>query len=135
MFIPIIGIALFSLNPKNLTSYTMKNKSYLVGGLILITIGLLWLLHALNIHLPDILLSFPSLVTMIGLLILVQAKFKSELGWIIFGFGNVLLLNRLMPQQNILQIGVAGILIVLGVYYLLRYFRQQDSIKTNDSNQ
>lgn len=113
----------------------MKNKSYLVGGLILIFIGALWMLHALNIHLPDIILSFPSLVTMIGLLILVQAKFKSELGWIIFGFGNVLLLNRLMPHQNILQIGVAGILIVLGGYYLLRYFRQQDSIKTNDTNQ
>ena len=113
----------------------MKNKSYLVGGLILITIGLLWLLHALNIHLPDILLSFPSLVTMIGLLILVQAKFKSELGWIIFGFGNVLLMNKLFPNQNIIQIGVAGILIILGIYYLLRYFRPEDSSKTFNSNQ
>jgi len=72
---------------------------------------------------------------MIGLLVLVQAKFKSELGWIIFGFGNVLLMNRLIPNQNILQIGVAGILIILGIYYLIRYFNQQDSIKTSDSNQ
>lgn len=113
----------------------MKNKSYLIGGIILIGIGMLWLLNALNIHLPDIILSFPSLVTMIGLLILVQAKFKSELGWIIFGFGNVLLLNRLMPDRNILQIGVAGILILLGVYYLIRYFNQQDSVKNSNSNQ
>jgi hypothetical protein len=133
MFIPIIGITLFSLKPQ--IPKSMKNKSYLVGGLILITIGLLWLLHALNIHLPEVLLSFPSLVTMIGILILVQAKFKSELGWIIFGFGNVLLLNRLIPDQNIIQIGVAGILIILGLYYLLRYFGQQDSIKTNDPSQ
>ncbi len=112
----------------------MKNKSYLVGGIILITIGILWLLHALNIHLPEILLSFPSLVTMIGILILVQAKFKSELGWIIFGFGNVLVLNRLIPDRNVIQIGVAGILIILGLYYLLRYFGQQDSIKSNEPN-
>lgn len=113
----------------------MKNKSYLVGGLILIFIGALWMLHALNIHLPDIILSFPSLVTMIGLLILVQAKFKSESGWIIFGFGIVLMLNKLIPNQNIIQIGIASILILLGGFYLIRYFGKQDSIKTNDSNQ
>ena len=113
----------------------MKNKSYLIGGIILISIGLLWLLNALNIHLPDIILSFPSLVTMIGLLVLVQAKFKSELGWIIFGFGNVLLLNRLIPHHNILQIGVAAILILLGVYYLIRYYNQGESIKSSNANQ
>lgn len=113
----------------------MKNKSYLIGGIILISIGLLWLLNALNIHLPDIILSFPSLVTMIGLLVLVQAKFKSELGWIIFGFGNVLLLNRLIPDHNILQIGVASILILLGVYYLIRYYNQGESIKSSNANQ
>jgi putative Mn2+ efflux pump MntP len=113
----------------------MKNKSYLVGGIILIIIGIIWMLNALNIHLPKIILSFPSLVTMIGLLILVQAKFKSELGWIVFGFGNVLLMNKLFPNQNITQIGVAGILIILGIYYLLRYFRSEDSSKTINSNQ
>lgn len=110
----------------------MKNKSYLIGGIILIGIGMLWLLNALNIHLPDIVLSFPSLVTIIGLLVLVQAKFKSELGWIIFGFGNVLLMNRLIPDHNILQIGIAGILILLGVYYLIRYYNQTESIKSSN---
>lgn len=112
----------------------MKNKSYLVGGIVLVTIGILWMLHALNIHLPQIVLSFPALVTMIGVLILVQTKFKSEIGWIIFGFGNVLLLNKLFPNQNIIQIGFAGILILLGLYYLLKYINQKEPKDYSNSN-
>lgn len=99
-----------------------KQQTYLIGGIILIAIGLLWLLHSIGIELPDHLISFPSLVMVTGLIILVKSNFKSESGWIVFSFGSVLLLNRLIPNQNLLQIGTASIITILGAYYLLRYF-------------
>ena len=99
-----------------------KQQTYLIGGIILIAIGLLWLLHSIGIELPDHLISFPSLVMVTGLIILVKSSFKSESGWIVFSFGSVLLLNRLIPNQNLLQIGTASIITILGAYYLLRYF-------------
>jgi len=99
-----------------------KQQTYLIGGIILIAIGLLWLFHSIGIELPDHLISFPSLVMVTGLIILVKSSFKSESGWIVFSFGSVLLLNRLIPNQNLLQIGTASIITILGAYYLLRYF-------------
>lgn len=99
-----------------------KQQTYLIGGIILIAIGLLWLLHSIGIELPDHLISFPSLVMVTGLIILLKSNFKSESGWIVFSFGSVLLLNRLIPNQNLLQIGTASIITILGAYYLLRYF-------------
>ncbi len=99
-----------------------KQQTYLIGGIILIVIGLLWLFHSIGIELPDHLISFPSLVMVTGLIILVKSNFKSESGWIVFSFGSVLLLNRLVPNQNLLQIGTASIITILGAYYLLRYF-------------
>lgn len=99
-----------------------KQQTYLIGGIILIVIGLLWLFHSIGIELPYYLISFPSLVMVTGLIILVKSNFKSESGWIVFSFGSVLLLNRLVPNQNLLQIGTASIITILGAYYLLRYF-------------
>ena len=99
-----------------------KQQTYLICGIILIVIGLLWLFHSIGIELPDHLISFPSLVMVTGLIILVKSNFKSESGWIVFSFGSVLLLNRLVPNQNLLQIGTASIITILGAYYLLRYF-------------
>ena len=99
-----------------------KQQTYLISGIILIARGLLWLFHSIGIELPDHLISFPSLVMVTGLIILVKSNFKSESGWIVFSFGSVLLLNRLIPNQNLLQIGTASIITILGAYYLLRYF-------------
>jgi len=104
-----------------------KQQTYLIGGIILLSIGILWLFHSIGIELPEHLISFPSLVMVTGLIILVKSHFKSESGWIVFSFGAVLLLNRLIPNQNLLQIGTASIITVLGAYYVLRYFTDGNS--------
>lgn len=99
-----------------------KQQTYLIGGVTLLIIGLLWLLRSLGITLPDHVISFPTLIIVTGLIILIKSEFKSESGWITFSFGVVLLLNKLFPDQNLLQIGSASIILALGAYYLLRYF-------------
>lgn len=117
----------------------VRNKAYLAGGIILSVLGVLWLIHALGIVIPQIIVSFPSLVMLIGLITLIQTKFKSEVAWVIFGFGVVLMLNKLFPNQNIWQIGLAGLLLALGIYYLLRYFTETreipDFTSTKDSSE
>lgn len=117
----------------------VRNKAYLAGGIILSILGVLWLIHALGIVIPQIIVSFPSLVMLIGLITLIQTKFKSEVAWVIFGFGVVLMLNKLFPNQNIWQIGLAGLLLALGIYYLLRYFTETreipDFTSTKDSSE
>jgi MFS superfamily sulfate permease-like transporter len=105
-----------------------KQQTYLIAGVILLAIGLLWLFKAIGIELPEHLISLPTLVIVTGLVILVKAQFKSESGWIVFSFGTVLLLNRLIPNQNLLQIGTASILAILGAYYLLRYFTDGNNL-------
>ena len=112
----------------------VRNKAYLAGGIILSILGVLWLIHALGIVIPQIIVSFPSLVMLIGLIILIQTKFKSEVAWVIFGFGVVLMLNKLFPNQNIWQIGLAALLLALGIYYLLRYFTETREIPDFTSN-
>ena len=112
----------------------VRNKAYLAGGIILSILGVLWLIHALGIVVPEIIVSFPSLVMLIGLITLIQTKFKSEVAWVIFGFGVVLMLNKLFPNQNIWQIGLAGLLLILGIYYLLKYFTETREIPDFTAN-
>ena len=107
-----------------------KQTTYLVVGMILITIGTLWLFRAMGIELPEHLISIPTIFIVSGLVVLIKAGFKGEAGWVIFAFGWVLLLNRMFPNRNLNQIGTASILLVLGAYYVLRYFTE-DKNKTN----
>ena len=108
-----------------------KQQTYLIAGIMLLAIGLLWLFKAVGVELPEHLISLPTLVIVTGFVILVKAQFKSESGWIVFSFGTVLLLNRLIPNQNLLQIGTASILAILGAFYLLRYFTDGNNSADN----
>ena len=109
-----------------------KQQTYLISGILLLAIGLLWLFKSVGIELPEHLISLPTLVMITGLVILVKSQFRSESGWIVFSFGSVLLMNRLIPDQNLLQIGTASLLTILGVYYILRYFT--DSNESDQKN-
>jgi len=108
-----------------------KQQTYLIAGILLLTIGLLWLIKSIGIDLPEHLISLPTMVMVTGLVILVKSHFKNESGWIVFSFGSVLLLNKLIPNQNLLQIGTASILTILGTYYVLRYFTDGNDNATN----
>lgn len=98
--------------------------------MILITVGALWLFRSIGIELPEHLISLPNIIILSGLIVLIKTGFKSEAGWIIFAFGLVLLLNRIIPNRNLNQIGTASIILVLGAYYVLRYVTE-DKNKLN----
>lgn len=99
-----------------------RKDSYLIFGLLLMGIGSIWLLNTMGIQLPARLFSFPTFVVAVGLLTLVKTKFKSEIGWVIFGFGLVWTFDDMLPGRQVIQLGTASIILILGGYYLLKYF-------------
>lgn len=101
-----------------------KQTTYLVVGMILITVGTLCLFRSIGIELPEHLISVPTTIMLSGFIVLIKAGFKSEVGWVIFAFGLVLLLNRMVPNRNLNQIGTASIILILGAYYVLRYITE-----------
>jgi hypothetical protein len=105
------------------------NKSYLAGGIILVIIGLLWLVRSIGFVLPEFVISPQTVVILIGLITLIQYKFQSEAGWVIFLFGNVWMLHRVNPGHNILSIGTASIILGLGIYFLAKYFYQSSKLQ------
>lgn len=111
-----------------------RKDSYLIIGLLLVGIGLIWLLNTLGIELPAQLFSMPTFTVIVGLITLVKSKFKSELGWVIFSFGVVWTFEDMLPHRQILQLGTASIVLLLGGYYLLKYFisEKEDHFKPNN---
>jgi uncharacterized membrane protein len=110
-----------------------RKDSYLIIGVLLMGIGLIWLLNTMGIELPAQLFSMPTFTVIIGLITLVKSKFKSELGWVIFSFGVVWTFEDMLPHRQILQLGTASIVLLLGGYYLLKYFTS-DKEKQPDAN-
>ena len=111
-----------------------RKDSYLIIGVLLVGIGLIWLLNTLGIELPAQLFSMPTFTVIVGLITLVKSKFKSELGWVIFSFGVVWAFEDMLPHRQILQLGTASIVLLLGGYYLLKYFtsEKEDHFKPNN---
>lgn len=110
-------------------SKNTSNKSYLFGGAVLLVVGILWLISALGIVIPKIVLSYPTFIILIGVLTLIQTKFRSEMAWAIFLFGNILLINRIFPGHNIVQIGTALLFISFGGYFLISYMNSKGNIE------
>ena len=111
-----------------------RKDSYLIIGLLLVGIGLIWLLNTLGIELPARLFSMPTFTVIVGLITLVKSKFKSELGWVIFSFGVVWAFEDMLPHRQILQLGTASVVLLLGSYCLLKYFTSEKKEHFNPNN-
>ncbi len=102
----------------------------IVFGLALIVIGILYLLENLNLipgELGDIIISFPSLVLLVGLVSLYNSKNKL-FGSIVTIIGVLLMLPKIIPGININgDIIFPLIVIIFGGYLVLRS-------KTNNEN-
>lgn len=104
-----------SVKKKSLTGSTF--------GLILILIGSLILLKNLEIidfNVSKIIFSFPMFLLLIGTLVIVNSK-KMVFGWLIFGFGFVLMLERVIPEFHISKgILISIVIIGFGLYIILK---------------
>lgn len=103
-------------------------------GVILIIIGGLFLLSTLdimNIRIPHIIFSFPFVLFIVGLLIMLNSS-KRAFGGIMAGIGFVWLLPRIFPQLNYgTNVIFPLLLIVLGIYIITKQSqKKKDDYKT-----
>lgn len=64
-----------------------RNKKGLVTGLIIISIGVLWLLNRMGVHFPHWLFQWPMIMIYIGTFIGISNGFKKPVAWILIGIG------------------------------------------------
>ena len=98
------------------------DKRVLLGG-ILIFLGGLFLLNTMNIlnfRITNVIFSWPFIMMMIGLFILINTE-KKFLGGVLSGIGAIFLLPRIFPQIDYDGGIIFPIfLIILGAYIILR---------------
>ncbi|MDO8550830.1 MAG: LiaF-related protein [Ignavibacteria bacterium] len=98
-------------------------------GIILIIIGGIFLLSTLNVidfHASNIIFSFPFILFIVGILIMINSN-KKALGGIFAGVGLVLLLPRIFPEINYGPGLIIPILLIcLGIYMILRHSQKKN---------
>jgi predicted membrane protein len=113
-----------------------KSNSKLVLGFILVIIGGLFLLDNLNylyFDIPHVIFSFPTILIIVGILILVNSE-KKGLGIIFVIIGGLWLLPRIFPFIAINGGIIFSVLIIaLGIYILTK--RRDHSVYRQNINQ
>lgn len=97
-------------------------------GVILIIIGGLFLLSTLNVidlRVPRIIFSFPFILLIVGILIMLNSS-KKAFGGIMAGIGFIWLLPRIFPGLNYGgNVILPLLLIALGIYIITRYSQKK----------
>ena len=100
-----------------------KTNSRIIIGFILLIVGVLFLLDNLNFlyfDVPHVIFSFPTILILIGILILVNSERKGA-GIILIIIGGLWLLPRIFPWISINGGVIFSILIIaLGIYILAK---------------
>ena len=90
------------------------------GGLILIAAGGLLLAKKLGADIPNWVLSWHMLLIALGLLIGFKSNFKNAGGFIMILIGGGFLISDIIPNINIQDFVWPGILIILGIAFILK---------------
>jgi predicted membrane protein len=105
-------------------------------GIILIIIGGIFLLSTLdiiNFHASNVIFSFPFILFIVGILIMINSA-KKAFGGILAGVGFFWLLPRIFPDidygPNLI---LPVLLIVLGIYMIIRHSQKKTEIESKAS--
>jgi predicted membrane protein len=106
-----------------------KSQTGIFLGLILIGIGGLILLKNLDLihfEISRYIFSFPMFLLIIGSLIIVNSK-KMLFGWLVTGFGAILMLERAIPEFHISKGIIFSVIIIVIGFYILVKTRKNES--------
>lgn len=100
---------------RSLTGSTFGLILILVGGLILLKN-----LEIIDFNISRIIFSFPMFLLLVGTLIIVNSR-KMVFGWLVFGFGLLLMMERMIPEFYISKGVLISIVIIgLGIYIIFK---------------
>ncbi len=104
-----------------------RHQKLLVLGLVITTVGALWLMTKLDIGLPRWLMSWKTILVALGIIISVQSNFKSTGGWVLLGIGSYFLLDDLgWMDSSIRNYFFPVFAIAVGIFLIVKYFRSRD---------
>lgn len=109
-------------------------RARITAGLLIIFFGVLILLERSDYPIPNWAVSFPSILMGVGLVTLVKHKFTKLWGWVLFGIGGVLLLNKIVPQFIDQNLVFPGLIILFGLLMMAKAFSHQKKKRSRPFN-
>lgn len=109
-------------------------RARITAGLLIVFFGVLVLMERSGAAIPEWAVSVPSVLMGVGFVTLVKHKFAKLWGWVLFGIGGILLLNRILPQfidQNLI---FPGIIILFGIMMMTKAFTHQKKKRSRPFN-
>ena len=70
-----------------------RGNSALYTGLFIIALGVIWLLRKMGVYLPDWVVSWQTILIVIGIGIGVGNNFRNAASWVLIGIGTIFLVN------------------------------------------
>lgn len=98
-----------------------RSKKAVFTGILIITLGVLWLLRRMDLHIPYWILSWEMIMIIVGVFIGLSDNFRKPSSWILIGLGGFFLLNDLFYIPfNIWQFFWPALVIIIGLIILIR---------------
>lgn len=112
-----------------------KNNKNMWAGLILLMVGAVLLLNTLGLDLPYWLISWQTLLIVIGIIIGFATKFKDFSWLVVSGVGTFFLLSKLFPDVQVYRFILPAAFIVVGLIILYGSRGNWFSNKRRDDSQ
>lgn len=103
-----------------LKSRNSQRRGRMVGGLLIVAFGVLYLLKVLKIGIPGYLLSWQMILIGIGTVILVKHKFRKLSGYFLILIGAMFLFSKWYPDVLSRELIMPILIILGGVVYIFK---------------
>lgn len=101
-----------------------NNRGRIVGGLLLVFAGTVWLAKVMGFPVPEWFFGFPSILILIGLYLIGKNGFQRPGGPILLALGVLFFIERVNPELNIRHIIWPVAIITAGLMMLLKPWRR-----------
>ncbi|MFA6261926.1 MAG: DUF5668 domain-containing protein [Bacteroidia bacterium] len=105
-------------------NYTPNNRGKVAGGLIIVSIGVVMLLRELGYDIPHWLISWKTLLIVIGFYIGIKHKFRNPGWFLLMAVGGVFLLGDIYPEYFNKSFIWPVVVILAGLFILFKPRRQ-----------
>lgn len=96
-----------------------KNRSAVITGSIIITLGLVWLLRRMEVPIPYWVTSWEAILIAVGVLLGIGNKFRNPASYILIGIGVIFIFDDILPYY--LQDYLWPVVVILaGLFIILK---------------
>ena len=102
-----------------------KFRGRIASGIAIIGFGILILLDRSGMNVPDWAVSLGSILSVIGIVVLIEHGFKKIWGWVLLAVGGIFLANEIQPNMVNPKMILPIILIIVGISLMVKAFSNQ----------